>query len=177
MNRRTLPGVAALTLTAALALASCSSGGASNPADTPMTTASTGGSGAVSDACSLLTSADIAGVIDSTYGAAKHNDKLSNAGQDICEWFSSNGPTTFIQVLVVPGGDQLASQRDSASQAMGAATDVTVPGASGAYTVASGSILGMAVGNNFIQVSNSQSTQKDLSQQTIALATIVAGNA
>jgi len=174
---RTAASAATLAIAAALALTGCSGGGTTTPAAADETTAGGGAPAAgVPDACSLLTPSDIAGVIDGSYGEAQHNDQLSNEYQDVCEWFSSNGAATFVQVFAAPGGDQVDSQRATADDAMGPATDVTVPGATGAYSVASGSILGMAVGDTYVQVSNVQSTSDDLTAQTVALAAIVAGN-
>ena len=162
-------GTTALAIVAALALTGCSAN--SDPADPSDTAATT-----MPDACSLLTASDIATIIDASYGSGEHNDMLSHDTQDICEWMSSDSPVKFIQVLISPGSDQVASQRSSAEEFMGGSTDAMVAGGSHAYAVAGGSILGMTVGDYFVQVSNLSSSMDDVSVQTVALAGIVAGN-
>ena len=105
---RTVASAATLAIAAALALAGCSGGGTASPTAADQPTAGNGAPAAgVPDACSLLTPSDIAGVIDGSYGEAQHNDQLSNEYQDVCEWFSSNGAATFVQVFAAPGGDQV----------------------------------------------------------------------
>ena len=180
---RLLAASAALAMTCTFALAGCknggedSAGGATDAATTTAAADSGAGTADTGDACSLLTGADVSGVLGVAYDEAKHNDDLSVGKQDICEWFASDGSVAFVQVLTLPGADQYATQYSSAADVMGDAKDVTVPGASNAYVVASGSILGMAVGDGFIQVSNITTTNEDATAATVALATIVAGNA
>ena len=129
------------------------------------------------DACALLSAGDIASVIDASYGEGVFNDQLSDAGQNICEWKSSDSPVKFIQVLVKRGNaDQIAGERASAEDFMGDSSDVSVVGGSKAYTVAGGSILGMGVDGYFVQVSNMSTSTDDVTVQTVALAAIVAGN-
>lgn len=97
------------------------------------------------------------------------NAQLSNDTQSICEW-KPEGGFPFVQVIVVGGADQVKTQRATAASMMGAVTDVTVPGASGAYCVANGTILGMAVGGYFVQVSYMSTSAADVSAITSALA-------
>jgi hypothetical protein len=97
------------------------------------------------------------------------NAQLSNDTQSICEWKPEAG-FPFVQVIVVGGADQVSTQRATAASMMGAVTDVTVPGASGAYSVANGSILGMAAGDYFLQVSYMSTGTADVSAITSALA-------
>ncbi len=179
---KTVAAYATLALACALTLTGCSNGGGDpvgGATDGTTTTAaadSGGGAPDAGDACALLTGSDVTGVLGVAFDEAKHNDELSGGAQDICEWWASDGSVAFVQVLVLPGASQFATQRDSAAEVMGDLQDVTVPGASSAYAVASGSILGMSMGDTFIQVSNVTTSSDDVTDQTVALATIVAGN-
>ncbi len=173
---KTVAAYATLALACALTLTGCSNGGATNETATTAAADSGGGAPDAGDACALLTGSDVTGVLGVAFDEAKHNDELSGGAQDICEWWASDGSVAFVQVLVLPGAGQFATQRGSAAEVMGDLQDVTVPGASSAYAVASGSILGMSMGDTFVQVSNITTSSDDVTDQTVALATIVAGN-
>ncbi|HEX7590012.1 MAG TPA: hypothetical protein VF362_03430, partial [Demequinaceae bacterium] len=83
-------------------------------------------------------------------------------------------PSPFVQVLVTVGADSIASERASAEASMGASEDGTVIGGGSAYTVANGSILGMRVGDYFVQVTYLAGDSADVRVVTTALAQDVA---
>ncbi len=129
------------------------------------------------DSCSWLTASDIESVVGTAFDEGATNLDLSTDFQNICEWWAADGSVLFVQVLVTEGAASLSTQRQSAEDALGATSDVSVVGATDAYTVAGGSILGMAVGDNFVQVSLVSSSPDDVTSDTVALAEIVASNA
>ena len=165
--RRAL-GSSAIAL--ALALAGCSSSDADPTApgggDAP--------AGSLPDPCSFLTAADVEAVSGVPSQEGEYNDITSNATQAVCDYHPVEGVFPLIEVYVAPDASSVASQRESAEDMMGASVDVTVPGASNAYTILDGSILGMAVGDYFVQVSYMTSDLDDVTALTIALASEVA---
>jgi hypothetical protein len=160
--------VLAVATATCLALAGCSS---TEPGATSSLTAdvSAAGSGSLPDPCSLLTPADIADAAGVTMADGVINAELSNDTQSICEW-KPEGGFPFVQVIVVGGADQVTTQRATAESMMGAGADVTVSGARDAYAVANGTILGMAVGDYFVQVSYMSTGAADASAITSLLA-------
>jgi hypothetical protein len=159
----------AVATAACLTLAGCSSADPGTTNSNQVTVSDAAGSGSLPDPCSLLTPADIATASGVTMADGVINAQLSNDTQSICEWKPEAG-FPFVQVIVVGGADQVSTQRATAASMMGAVTDVTVPGASGAYSVANGSILGMAAGDYFLQVSYMSTGTADVSAITSALA-------
>ncbi len=183
-------GVAAFSvvLSVALVVSGCGADGpASLPAGSGDSTAQPAGtatSGAetgepadgLPDPCALLTPDDLESVVGTAFGDGAVNADLSTDFQSICEWSAADESFLFVQVLVTDGSASVATQRQSAQEFLGETSDVSVAGATEAYTVANGSILGMAVGGRFVQVSLLSSSIDDLTADTVALAQIVAGN-
>lgn len=166
---RTAIRALAVATAACLALAGCSSADSGTTNSYQVTLSAAAGSGSLPDPCSLLTPSDIVAASGVTMADGVINAQLSNDTQSICEWKPEAG-FPFVQVIVVGGADQVSTQRATAASMMGAVTDVTVPGASGAYSVANGSILGMAAGDYFLQVSYMSTGTADVSAITSALA-------
>jgi hypothetical protein len=93
----------------------------------------------------------------------------------VCEWHHQGGGISFVQVVAVPGGaDNVDTARESLESALEIeAADVSVPGAEGAYFWEGQ--LGMAVGDDFIQVNYLPAeSDPDLEAKTTELATVVA---
>lgn len=151
------------------------------PSDTAVTATSGEATGDLTDGlpdpCTWLTPGDLEAVVGTAFDEGAKNPDLSSDFQNICEWWAADGSVLFVQVLVTDGDASSSTQRQSAEDALGAASDVSVVGATDAYTVAGGSILGMVVGDNFVQVSLVSSSADDVTSETVALAEIVASNA
>ena len=145
--------LAALALASAVGLAGCSSG-------------------PTSKACSLL---DQAAIKDATGVAVQKgaiDADLTNDTQETCAWRPQSGDFPIIQVYLSPGGDQVATQRSDASSGYGVpAVDVTIAGAHDAYAAGNGSLIGMVVGDYFVQVAYITPGTSDALDKTTALAT------
>jgi hypothetical protein len=76
--------------------------------------------------------------------------------------------------LVVVGAESIAEERAAAEASLGPSEDVGVVGGGSAYTVANGSILGMRVGDYFVQVTYYPGDATDVRVVTAALAQDVA---
>jgi hypothetical protein len=133
------------------------------PAETP-----------VPEACSLLTTSQIKALANVVLGEGAPNVELSNTDRSVCDWKTAGSPSPFVRVLVAVGADNIASERALAEASMGASDDVMVIGGGGAYTVANGSILGMRVGDFFVQVTYFTGDTADVRVATTALAQDVA---
>jgi hypothetical protein len=151
------------------------------PSDTAVTATSGEATGdlidGLPDPCTWLTPGDLEAVVGTAFDAGATNTDLSTDFQNICEWSAADGSFLFVQVLVTDGGATVSTQRQTAEEFLGKSSDVSVAGASDAYAVADGSILGMAVGDRFVQVSLLSSSLEDVTDRTVALAEIVASNA
>jgi len=126
------------------------------------------------DPCSLLTTTDLQNATGIGFGEGAFND-LSNDFQVICDWRASGSELATVQVLVTPGTDALENQRDSASDALGV-VEVDVAGTEDAYQSEDGTIVGMDVGDSFLQVSYISFSTEDVSEATLDLAGIAASN-
>lgn len=163
-------------LAVALSLAAC---GTSSPDPSEVSLGTGGPAPAVPeiplpDACSLLTTSQIKAAGNVVLSEGSANAELSNAKRSVCDWVSAGGPSPFVQVLVTVGADSVASERASAEASTGASEDATVIGGGSAYSVANGSILGMRVGDYFVQVTYFSGESADVHVVTIALAQEVA---
>lgn len=130
----------------------------------------------VPNPCDALTTAQVEETLGIAYDDAKPNELLSTETQAICEWWATDKPGTFVQVIVKAGAGQVAVERESANQGLGATVDETVAGATEAYSMLQGAMIGMAVDDYFVQVSNLSGTGGDHTAETIALAEFVAAN-
>ncbi len=102
------------------------------------------------------------------------NAEMSNVDRSVCDWKSAGSPSPFVQVLVTVGADTVEAERAAAEAQMGASEDAGVVGGGSAYTVANGSILGMRVGDYFVQVTYFTGDTTDVRIVTAALAQGVA---
>ncbi|WP_291379492.1 DUF3558 family protein [Demequina sp.] len=134
-------------------------------------------SGDLPDPCAWLSPSDLESAVGTTFGDGAINADLSTDFQNICEWSAADGSFLIVQVLVTEDAATVSTQRESAEDFLGETTDVSVEGATAAYTVAGGSILGMAMGDFFVQVAVMSTSTDDVTAQTVALAEIIAANA
>lgn len=177
---RTRPGTA-LALILTIALAGCTSDGGSTAVGNDTQPPATKGSGAASsssipDPCTLLSASDIEAASGVAVKEGVFNTTLSRDFQSVCDWKPVTGAFPVFQVLISPGADQVASQRASAQDAMGAAVDVSIPGVHDAYAVSGGIILGMATNDYFVQVSYLTSKIGDFLPITSSLSATVVSN-
>ena len=147
----------------------------SSPLATSGAENSTPATAGLPDPCATLTAAQISSTVGVEFAAGEPNAALSDRTQSLCEWHSSDGVAAFVQVYITADAGIAPSQRESAGM-LGDTFDATVPGAAVAYSVAGGTIIGMGVGDYFVQVANVSSSMDDVTAQTVELATIVAGN-
>ncbi len=173
MTHNRLRGVAVLALS--LVLVGCSSS-SETPTDTntPTTTNTPAAAGAIPNPCSLLTVADIDSATGISYQPGVFDDQQSDDSHSICNFQPVDGVLPFVQVLVSPGESQIAAQRGTADDFLGGSVDVTVAGATNAYAVAGGSIVGMTVNGFFVQVSYMTSDMGEVTATTVTLAEKVA---
>lgn len=134
-----------------------------------------GGEPAAADPCALLTTEDLATVTGVEFAEGVFNEDLSVNTQAICDWVSDS-PFATAQVLIIPDATLFAGNRSSAEEFLGGVTDIDVPGAEAAYVVEGGNVVGMAVGDNFLQVAFVPSGPEDVTTQTTRLAEVAAGN-
>jgi ABC-type glycerol-3-phosphate transport system substrate-binding protein len=125
---------------------------------------------AFDDPCHVLTRTIVGQTTGVTMLRADFDEDLSNDHQRVCAWRPAAGGYPVVQVFVSEGGDQVAAQRADAESGLGASTDVTIDGATDAYVVGKGSIVGMVVDDTFVQVALIEPTGEDVSAVTITLA-------
>ncbi|WP_172655871.1 DUF3558 family protein [Demequina maris] len=174
-------GVVAAVLAAVLA--GCSDGGApAEPDPTASATApsavadATAPAGGLPDPCDLLSAGDLEAASGVGFSDGVLAEDIATETQASCVWNAIDGPLPIVQVLVVAGADLAASQRESTEEWMGASTDVEVAGATDAYAVGEGTILGMQVDDVFVEVSYMSGDEGDLTAITADIAEVVAGN-
>lgn len=127
----------------------------------------------VPNPCDLLTTAQIEEALGSAYEDAKPNEMQSTERQSVCEWWSTDAAGTFVQVLIKVDASSVAAERESAKEGLGATIDLEVAGATDAYSMLSGAMIGMAAGDYFVQVSNLSGDGGDQTAETLGLAEIV----
>ena len=145
--------LAVLALACALGLAGCNSSSTPNP-------------------CSLLDQGAIKAATGVAVKKGQIDAELTNDTQSTCAWRPESGDFPVIQVYLSAGGDQVATQRTEADSGYGvAAVDVTISGAHDAYAAGNGSLIGMVVGDYFVQVAYITPGTADALDKTTALAT------
>lgn len=148
--------LAVLGLAGALGLAGCSSD------STPT-------------ACSLLNQ----GAIEDATGVPVHKGEAdayqSDEEHSVCAWRPESGEFPVIQVYLSAGAEQVTTQRAEAGAGYGVpAVDVTIAGAQDAYAAGNGSLIGMVVGDYFVQVAIITPSTAGALDKTTALATAAA---
>lgn len=128
----------------------------------------------VPNPCDTLDTAMINETLGSEYDDAKPNELQSNDRQSVCEWWSKDQGGTFVQVLIKVDATSVTAERESANNGLGATVDEKVVGATDAYSMLSGAMIGMAVDDYFVQVGNLTGKGGDLTLETTALAEAVA---
>ncbi|WP_084829997.1 DUF3558 family protein [Demequina rhizosphaerae] len=154
-------------------LAGCADGGGTaEPASSaPSAVAeATAPAGTLPDPCELLSAADIEAASGVAFGEGMLVEDVAAEDRASCVWNAVDSPLPIVQVLVVAGADLAASQRESAEEWMGESADVDVAGATDAYEVGQGTILGMQVGDLFVEVSFMSADEGDLTDTTVAIA-------
>jgi hypothetical protein len=103
---------------------------------------------------------------------------LSTDTVSVCAWRPTSGTFPVIMVYLSAGGEQVEAQRLEAENGYGVpSVDVTVAGARDAYAAGNGSLIGMVVGDYFVQVSYLTSGTADALDKTAPLAAAVAAKA
>ncbi|WP_062307742.1 hypothetical protein [Demequina subtropica] len=138
--------------------------------------ATAGAAGGDADVCALVDAADLEEITGLTFEEGIFDADLSSDLQYVCNWTHSGDTLAIVQVLVLPGVGDMASQRDSAEEWLGETADVEVAGATDAYSVAAGSIIGMRVGDDFVQVSFMSADASDVTNTTVEIAEVAVGN-
>lgn len=135
-----------------------------------------GASGESVDPCSLLTVEDLQVATGVDFGEGAVNDAMTNDTNAVCDWASSGDEFATAQVIIVRGGaENLDSQKEGADE-VSPTSEVEVQGADQAYRTEEGSIVGMAIGDDFVQVSYIPSGPGDVGDATLQLAETAAAN-
>lgn len=178
-------GALMLAVLVGSACSSSSSSSQDGAAETPRAAAPAGsdagapgeGAAGLPDPCTLLTTADIESASGVQFGDATPNDVITGEDRAACDWVSTGDEFATAQVLVYAtsaGGYEEA--RSGAESAFGLdVTDVSVPGVSRAYAVEGGVIVGMDLGDTFLQVSFLPSDDHDVTDITTQLAAKAVG--
>jgi hypothetical protein len=149
---RSVAAIGALGLAGALGLTGCSSS-------------------SVPNACSLLTSTEISAGAGVSVTKGAIDSDLTNKTQSTCAWRPTVGSFPVIQVFVSAGGSQVAAQRKQADDGYKVASvDVTIAGAHDAYAAGNGTLVGMVVGDYFVQVAYVTNGTGDELAKTTTLA-------
>lgn len=182
-SRRHINLRATTRLTALLTVTLIGCGGAESGADggasgsSPATAAgSSGAPAATVDACSLLTSSEIAAATGLGWGEGTVNASLSARGRSVCDWVATGGDYATAQVMTVADASIFEANRDSAREVFGLVQgDVSITGADRAYATSEGSLIAMVVGDLFVQVTYIPPGPGNVMSATRQLATAVAG--
>ena len=126
------------------------------------------------DPCGLLATDDLNTATGLEFGEGAVNDTMSGPGRAVCDW-TSDSPFATAQTLLFADGD-LEMNRETAAEISGEPLDVEVPGADQAYQTPEGSIVAMAVGDLFVQVSYIPSGPGNVNEVTLQLAETAVGN-
>lgn len=133
------------------------------------------GSSSTPTACSLLNQ----GAVEEATGVAvqkgERDTDLSDDTHSVCAWRPESGDFPVIQVYLSAGAEQVTTQRAEAGTGYGVpAVDVTIAGAQDAYAAGNGSLIGMVVGDFFVQVAIITPGTADALEKTTSLATAAA---
>lgn len=130
----------------------------------------------LSDPCAYLSASDLETVTGLSFAEGVFNESLSGDRQVICDWIASGSEFATAQILLIPGGaDGFETARSGAESVFGL-VDTDVPGAAEVYATEEGSIVGMVVGSDFVQVSYIPVGPGKVLDKTTQLAAIVVAN-
>ena len=111
------------------------------------------------------------------FGDGKPNDTITGDDRGACDWIATGKAFATAQVLLwsTSVGDY-ETARTGVEEGFGIkVTDISIPGAAHAYAVEGGNIVGMDMGDLYLQVSFTPSSKDDVVDVTTALATTAAG--
>ncbi len=128
------------------------------------------------DPCGLLTLDQILTASETTVQHGTENAVVSNSTQRACDWKTADDRYPYVEVVIGADAGSISERRTAAERAMGASTDVTVPGGENAFSVANGGVLAMAVGEYFVQVAYVTGDKADVAIITATLAEDVAAS-
>ena len=132
-------------------------------------------SSSVPDACSLLDQGTIVDGAGVEVEKGKIDPDLSTDTISVCAWRPTSGTFPVIMVYLSAGAEQVEAQRLDAETGFGVpSVDVAISGASDAYAAGNGSLIGMVVGDYFVQVSYLTAGTADALDKTTPLAATVA---
>jgi hypothetical protein len=155
----------------------CSSGSTPTPAPgssgTPGNTTGATKDDGLPDPCSLLTGAEVDAATGLDFGEGAINAMVSQEFLKACDWVGPGGVQT-VQVLVTNVDGSYDGNKTSAAGVYGSADDVTVAGATRAYAVKGGFLIGMDMDDVFLQVSYITTSPK-VAAATLDLAGKAAG--
>jgi hypothetical protein len=130
--------------------------GAAGGPDTPP--ASPGGApaeepaGAVPDACTLLTPAEIESATGVAYGDGELQEVMSFGDQTACNYTPSDGGAAFVLVLVNGTGGSFDAQRETADEALGTPSEEVAGIGDDAFWIDETDTLATHVGDTYLQV-------------------------
>lgn len=157
---------------------------AAQPGDTSGTTAATpesvpAASGVAATAaaptdnrsCAALGADDLAEATGLPFQPGVASDIATAEFQDACDWRTADGLATA-QLIIVSLDVYDQNLASAAAASPDGATDISVAGADAAYAAFNGAIVGMRVGDRFVQMAV-LAAGTDQSQNVIALAELV----
>jgi hypothetical protein len=100
------------------------------------------------DPCALWATTDL----DAITGAVWTQRPLPEAGGPICDWTSDAPPGLTKAFVAADTGDSFKNNRASISNGGVEPTEIKIEGADKAFTTADGGLVGMKVGNWYVQV-------------------------
>ena len=126
----------------------------------------------IGDSCEALTEQEISDATGISFAPGAPSTIADADFQDACDWVSDDGMATA-QVIIVDD-DVYESNRSSAA-AVSDTVDVDVDGTDAAYATFDGAIVGMRLGERFVQVAVITSDGVDRSAAVLELAALVVG--
>lgn len=122
--------------------------------------------------CTVLTAAEISEATGLTFAEGAPSTIATGEFQDACDWTSNDGMATA-QVIIVDQ-DVYDMNKASAGAVSDTTDDIEVAGTDAAYSTFNGSIIGMRIGDRFVQFAVIAADTTDRSQAVVDLATLVA---
>lgn len=185
MRSRTPFVTVAATLVGAVALSACSpaEAGPQAPTDTEYVVEdaaaeATRGAEAVApelrDPCTLITAAELTDVLGVEFSEGVYNGFLSTETETICEWNAAGEVYSSVQVTLRTTEGDAAAERAAAEQSYGATVDAVVPGATGAFAAQEGTVVGFVTDGLAVYVLHYTDVWEDLTDETAAIAALVA---
>lgn len=125
----------------------------------------------IADSCEGLTEQEISTATGLAFAPGAPSTIADADFQDACDWVTNDGMATA--QLIIVDVDVYDQNKASASAVSDTTADIAVPGTDAAYATFDGSIIGMQLGDRFVQMAVIASDGVDRSAAVLELATLV----